>query len=104
MRGPLTLSLEDIKARPRVTEAVIMECAGTGRPHAWERTVFVPWFDGAIGCAGWTGTPLWPLLEEAGLGDEAVEIPFTGNDRGIEEGGEHNFEWSLSLDEASRTG
>lgn len=66
---PLTLTLEDIKARPRTTEAVMMECASTGRSHAPERAVFVPWFDGAIGCAEWTGTPLWPLLEEAGLGD-----------------------------------
>ena len=99
VREPLRLTLEDIKARPKVTEPVMMECAGTGRSHASPRTVFVPWFDAAIGCAEWTGTPLRPILEEAGLLDEAVEILFTGYDRGIEEGVEQNFERSLPLEE-----
>jgi len=104
VRDPLKLTLEDIKARPKVTEAVMMECAGTGRSHASPRTVFVPWFDGAIGCAEWAGTPLGPILEEAGLLDGAIEVLFTGHDRGIEQGVEQNFERSLSLDEASGEG
>ncbi len=104
VREPLRLTLEDIRARPKVTEAVMMECAGTGRSHASPRTVFVPWFDGAIGCAEWAGTPLGPILEEAGLLDGAVEVLFTGHDRGIEQGVEQDFERSLSLDEASREG
>ncbi len=104
VREPLRLTLEDIRARPRVTEAVMMECAGTGRSHASPRTVFVPWFDGAIGCAEWTGTPLWPILEEAGLLDAAIEVLFTGHDRGVEQGIEQNFERSLSLEEAAREG
>ena len=82
----------------------MMECAGTGRSHVLPRTVFVPWFDAAIGCAEWTGTPLGPILEEPGLLDEAVEILFTGHDRGIEEGVEQNFERSLSLEEALSDG
>lgn len=102
VRRPLTLTLEDIRARPRITEPVMMECAGTGRSHASPRTVFVPWFDGAIGCAEWTGTPLGPILEEAGLLEEAVEVLFTGRDRGVEQGVEQNFERSLSLEEARR--
>jgi len=104
VRNSLSLTLNEIKARPAVTEAVMMECAGTGRSHASPRTVFVPWFDGATGCAEWTGTPLGPLLEEAGLLDEAVEILFTGHDRGVEQGVVQNFERSLSIDEASREG
>jgi DMSO/TMAO reductase YedYZ molybdopterin-dependent catalytic subunit len=104
VREALTLTLDDIKARPKVTEPVMMECAGTGRSHVLPRTVFVPWFDAAIGCAEWTGTPLGPILEEAGLLDEAVEILFTGHDRGIEEGVEQNFERSLSLEEALSDG
>jgi|SRR5918997_3386975 DMSO/TMAO reductase YedYZ molybdopterin-dependent catalytic subunit len=31
LRRPLRLSLDDIKARPAVTMAVMMECAGIGR-------------------------------------------------------------------------
>jgi len=104
VREPLTLTLEDIKARPSVSEPVMMECSGTGRSHASQRTVFVPWFDAAIGCAEWTGTPLGPILEEAGLHDEALEILFTGHDRGIEEGVEQNYERSLSLEEALSDG
>lgn len=104
VRRPLTLTLEDVRARPKITEPVMMECAGTGRSHAPHRTVFVPWFDGAIGCAEWTGTPLGPILEEAGLLEEAVEVLFTGRDRGVEQGVEQNFERSLSLEEARRDG
>ena len=104
VREPLRLSLEDIRARPKVTESVMMECAGTGRSHASPRTVFVPWFDGAVGCAEWTGTPLWPILEEAGLREGAVEVLFTGHDRGVEQGVEQNFERSLCLEEAAREG
>ncbi|CAA9386295.1 MAG: Sulfur oxidation protein SoxC [uncultured Rubrobacteraceae bacterium] len=104
VQEPLRLSLENIRARPKVTEAVMMECAGTGRSHASPRTVFVPWFGGAIGCAEWTGTPLWPILEEAGLLEDAVEVLFTGYDRGVEQGVEQDFERSLSLGEAQREG
>ena len=104
VREPLRLTLEDIRARPKVTEPVMMECAGSGRSHASPRTVFVPWFDGAIGCAEWTGTPLGPILEEAGLLEGAVEVLFTGHDRGVQQGVEQDFERSLSLEEASRDG
>ena len=102
VRNPLKLSLEDIKARPAVTMPVVMECAGTGRAHLSPRPILWPWYQEAIGCAEWTGTPLGPILEEAGLLDDAVEILFTGYDWGIDEGVEHNFERSLSLDEALR--
>ena len=76
---PLTLSLEDLRAGPAVTEPVTLECAGNGRallrrcgPSA------------SRGCSrpsappSWTGTPLAPLLDEAGLDDDAVDIVFTG--------------------------
>lgn len=104
VRRPLQLTLNDIKARPAVTLPVIMECAGTGRAYLSPRPVLWPWYDEAIGCAAWTGTPLRPILEEAGLLGEAVEILFTGHDRGIDQGVEHNFERSLTLDEALRDG
>lgn len=104
VREPLRLSLEDIKARPKVTEPVTMECAGIGRSHLSPRPIFVPWYEGAIGCAEWTGTLLRPILEEAGLLGEAVEVLFTGHDRGIQEGVEHNFERSLSVEEAMKDG
>ena len=42
----------------------------------------VPWNYDAIGTAEWTGTPLRAVLQEAGLQDDAVEILFTGRDKG----------------------
>jgi DMSO/TMAO reductase YedYZ molybdopterin-dependent catalytic subunit len=46
----------------------------------------VPWNHDAIGTSEWTGTPLRGVLEEAGLEDDAVEILFTGQDKGIQGG------------------
>ena len=66
------------------------------------RAVYVPWFKEAIGTYQWTGTPLRPLLEQAGLLDDAVEVLFTGWDTGIDLGVEHAFERSLPIAEAMR--
>ncbi|MBX6763903.1 MAG: sulfite oxidase [Rubrobacteraceae bacterium] len=100
VRHPLRLSLDEIKARPAVTMPVMMECAGNGRAHLSPRATSQPWHEEAVGCAEWTGTPLRPLLEEAGLLEDAVEIIFTGHDRGIQEGVEHDYARSLPLEDA----
>ena len=102
VRNPLKLTLDDLKARPAVTMPVTMECAGNGRAHLSPRPVSAPWHNEAVGCAEWTGTPLKPILEEADLLDDAVEILFTGHDRGIDQDVEQDYERSLSLDEALR--
>ena len=51
---PLTLTLDDIKARPRQEVVFTIECSGN---HGF------PDFVGGIGNARWAGTPLAPLLE-----------------------------------------
>src|SRR3712207_2120635 len=102
VRNPLRLTLDDLKGRPAVTMPVTMECAGNGRAHLSPRPVSAPWHNEAVGCAEWTGTPLRPILEEAGILDDAVEILFSGHDRGIDGGAEHDYERSLSLEEALR--
>ena len=61
-----------------------------------------PWLQEAIGTAEWGGTPLSPLLEEAGVPDGTVEVLFTGLDRGIDGGIEQAYQRSLTLDEAMR--
>jgi DMSO/TMAO reductase YedYZ molybdopterin-dependent catalytic subunit len=61
-----------------------------------------PWLVEAVGTAEWTGTPLAPLLREAGLDPDAVEVVFTGADRGIERGVEQTYQRSLPLAEALR--
>jgi DMSO/TMAO reductase YedYZ molybdopterin-dependent catalytic subunit len=100
--NPLSLTLEDLEARPAVTMPVMMECAGIGRAHLSPRPISAPWHNEAIGCAEWTGTPLGPILEEAGLLDDAVEVLFTAHDRGIDQGVEQSYERSLPLEEALR--
>ena len=97
---PLSLSLDDVKARPARTAAVTLECAGNGRALLEPRPLSQPWLVGAVGTAEWTGTPLAPLLEEAGLAPEAVEVVFTGLDRGFEKGVEQSYQRSLGLDVA----
>ncbi len=102
VRNPLKLTLEGIRARPKVTMPVMMECGGNGRAHLSPRPVSAPWYDEAVGCAEWTGTPLRPILEEAGLLDDAVEILFSGHDRGLDQGVEHDYERSLTVESALR--
>jgi DMSO/TMAO reductase YedYZ molybdopterin-dependent catalytic subunit len=102
VRNPLKLTLDDLKARPAVTMPVAMECAGNGRAHLSPRPVSAPWHNEAVGCAEWTGTPLKPILEEAGFLDDAVEVLFTGHDRGVDQDVEQDYERSLSLEEALR--
>jgi sulfane dehydrogenase subunit SoxC len=58
VRNPLELSLEDIRARKKVTMPVMMECGGNGRAHLSPRPVAAPWHEEAVGCAECTGTPL----------------------------------------------
>jgi DMSO/TMAO reductase YedYZ molybdopterin-dependent catalytic subunit len=99
---PLTLSLEDVEARPARTLAVTLECAGNGRALLEPRPLSQPWLREAVGTAEWTGTPLAPLLEEAGVSSDAAEVVFTGRDRGIQGEVEHAYARSLPLDEALR--
>ncbi len=102
VRQPLSLTLEDLRSRPAVSMPVMMECAGSGRAHLAPRPVSAPWHDEAIGCAEWTGTPLRGVLEQAGLPDDAVELLFTGHDRGIDQDVEQDYQRSLPIEEAMR--
>ncbi len=98
----LSLNLDDIKHRPAQTLVVTMECAGNGRGLFEPRRISHPWMGEAIGTAEWTGTPLRGILDDAGLGPAAVEIVFTGLDRGIEAHQIQAYQRSLSLSDASR--
>jgi len=99
---PLELSLDELRSRPRRSVPVTLECAGNGRARLQPRPLSNPWLLEAIGTAEWTGTPLGPLLDEAGLRSEAVELVFTGQDRGVQGGVEHDYQRSLSIAEARR--
>ncbi|HEY3188334.1 MAG TPA: sulfite oxidase [Solirubrobacteraceae bacterium] len=102
VRRPLSLALDDLRARPAVTHAVTLECAGNGRAHLSPRPVSQPWLDEAVGTSEWTGTPLAAVLQEAGIADSAVEVLLAGADHGVQGGVPQQYERSLPLDEALR--
>src|SRR5215217_7160718 len=97
---PLTLSLDQLRERPAVTRTVTLECAGNGRARLEPRPLSQPWLTEAVGTAEWTGVELAPLLAEAGLRDDAIELVFSGADRGIEGGVEQTYERGLPRAEA----
>jgi DMSO/TMAO reductase YedYZ molybdopterin-dependent catalytic subunit len=94
---PLSLSIDDLRSRPAVTRSLTMECAGNGRALMSPRAESQPWLLEAVGNAGWTGTPLPPILEEAGLQPGAVDLVFTGADHGIQGDVEQDYQWGFSL-------
>jgi len=98
----LSLSLDELRARRHVRLPVTMECAGNGRAALSPRPVSQPWLLEAVGTAEWRGTPLRPLLEEAGILAGAVDVLFTGLDRGVEADVEQAYERSLSTADALR--
>lgn len=99
---PMELTLDEIRRRPSVTQTVTLECAGNGRARLEPRPLSQPWLVEAVGNAEWTGTPLAPILEEAGLAGEAIEAVFTGLDRGVQGDIEQAYQRSLPLGEAMR--
>jgi DMSO/TMAO reductase YedYZ molybdopterin-dependent catalytic subunit len=92
---PMTLTLDDLKARERQDVTFTLECSGnTG----------LPFFNGGIGNATWTGTPLASLLDEAGVQEPGIEVVFWGTDAGEQVWREmtitEHFARSMSLDDA----
>jgi len=73
VKKPLALTLADIKARPRQEVVFTIECSGN---HGF------PFFTGGIGNARWAGTPLAPILQEAGVLEKGIEVVFWGADEG----------------------
>jgi DMSO/TMAO reductase YedYZ molybdopterin-dependent catalytic subunit len=96
----MSLTMDQLMQRETITVPVTMECAGNGRARLEPRPVSQPWLSEAVGTAAWTGTPLAPLLQEAGPGEDAIEVVFTGLDHGVEGGVAQAYERSLSIAEA----
>lgn len=91
---PMTLSLEELKRRPKVERTVVFECGGNAQRR----------FHGMVGNATWAGVELKTLLEEAQPAADAREVYFWGADRGMEKirgaDYEQNFARSLPVDVA----
>ena len=99
---PLSLSLDELRARPPHEVVATMECAGNGRARIEPHVGSQPWLLEAVGTARWRGTPLAPLLGEAGVLDGGSDVLFTGLDRGVEGGEEQLYARSIPLAEARR--
>jgi DMSO/TMAO reductase YedYZ molybdopterin-dependent catalytic subunit len=73
VKQPMSLTLDQVMARPRQEVPFTIECSGNhGRPFT----------GGLVGNASWAGTPLAPLLQEAGIQDSGKEIVFYAHDIG----------------------
>jgi DMSO/TMAO reductase YedYZ molybdopterin-dependent catalytic subunit len=101
---PVRFTLDELKARESEELVVTMECAGNGRLGLEPRVVSQPWLLEAVGTARWRGAPLRPLLEEAGLAERAVEVLFTGADRGVDGGIDQQYQRSLSIADGLESG
>jgi DMSO/TMAO reductase YedYZ molybdopterin-dependent catalytic subunit len=100
--SPLVLDMDDIRSRPARTLPVTLECAGNGRARLQPRPLSQPWLVEAVGTAEWTGTSLGPILQDAALLPQCRELVFTGADRGVQGGEEHQYARSLSVADALR--
>ncbi len=93
--NPMMLTIDDIKARPKQEVIFTLECSGN---HGF------PTFTGAIGNAKWAGTPLAPILKEAGIKADGIEVIFFGHDAGVEKRRDNdmpqNFARSMSVEDA----
>ena len=101
---PLILSLDDVRSFPAATRALTMECAGNGRTLMSPRALSQPWVLEAVGTGEWTGVPLATVLGAGGVKDVAVDVVFTGGDRGIDGDIEQAFQRSLTVQEANDSG
>jgi DMSO/TMAO reductase YedYZ molybdopterin-dependent catalytic subunit len=98
---PLELSFAELRAMPATTRVATMECAGNGRALLDPRPASQPWLVEAVGTGEWTGVALDHVLAAAGLDGDAVEVLFTGADRGVEGGIEQAYQRSLPVEVAT---
>ena len=96
---PRAFQVQDLRALGERTVRVTMECAGNGRVGMTPRYPSMPWMQGAVGTADWTGVPLARLLDIAKPKAEAIEVVFHGADVGFDSGVEHDFARSLKTGE-----
>ena len=102
VRTELSFDLDAIRALPSHEVVATMECAGNGRARLAPRPVSQPWLLEAVGTGRWRGTRLRDLLQQASVEPDAVEVLFTGLDRGIENEEEQFFQRSITLADAGQ--
>jgi DMSO/TMAO reductase YedYZ molybdopterin-dependent catalytic subunit len=84
---PYTLTYAELRQLPAARLVAFLECYGNGRHRFAEQgqpAEGLPWRNGAIGNAEWTGVPVAQLLERAGVQRGAVQVECRA-------GGDHAF-------------
>src|SRR4051794_32729810 len=71
---PLRLTLDDLRALPKVERAVTLECAGNGRLAMRPLPTGEPWGDYAVSTARWGGALLHDVLAQAGPAPGGVGV------------------------------
>ena len=99
---PMAISLSELEAMPQFSFSMTMECAGNDRITMLPLPAGEPWQNGALSTVRYSGVSLAHVLQNVGLGSDAVEIVFRGADRGERDdaAGEVRFERSLSVERA----
>jgi len=77
---PLTLTLADLKALPRVELVGVLECAGNGRSFYEPHVAGTQWAFGSVGNGRWAGARLRDVLQKAGIQSSATEVLLDGAD------------------------
>ena len=93
----IELSLDELKALGSRTVSTVMECAGNNRLQLAPLPSGEPWHAGAVSAGEWTGVPLRPVLERAGVKSGVVEILFEGADHGKPKDGPGDIPFARSL-------
>ncbi len=100
----LELSLSSIKNDfSKLTVMATMQCAGNRRNQMIDYAEVpgeVPWQEGAIGNATWTGAPLKEILKLAGVSPDALYVAFMGADDVFRHGENVGFGASIPLEKA----
>ncbi len=78
---PISLSLADVLAMPKIEVAAVNQCSGNSRGMFEPRVPGGQWANGAMGNARWTGVRLRDVLDLAGVKAGAVAVRFSGLDR-----------------------
>ena len=79
---PKSFTLAEIKSKfEHHTLQLQIECGGNGRSEYYPPAKGNQWTTGAIGCPEWTGVRLRDVLEDCGIGDDAVYVAYEGADR-----------------------
>lgn len=99
VNNPVSLTLADILAMPRIELAAVNQCSGNSRSFFQPRVAGGQWEHGAMGNTRWTGVPLRYILDRAGLKSGAIAVRFNGLDQPVVDGAP-DFMKSLDIDHA----